>query len=221
MKHLKEFVNAINSGHFVDEDSFKANIVKGIYNTYSKELKMFDVNGSMSIKNRYNGLLRLLTDIRRKFDVKFKKTVDSTPGMKVYMMTHVVFTKDDLRSSDWFTSFMMSYLFPTDKDMKDFSDLNTDMEEVLLADGVKKTIVDGFKEMGCYIPHPYDDEIILRFGLWNRDESGKIVAPIYFNDTINEPTMVARKLDVKKIIDEAGLLDLVTGEIVIASDIVE
>ena len=198
-----------------------AKAVEGIYNTYSKELKLFDVDGKLSYKNRYNGLLRYVTAIRENFANTFIKTVANTPGMRYYMLTHTTFSMDDVRSSDWFVKFMMKYLEPKESDIQYGKMMDQDMSEILSEDGVSNDIINSLLDFNCVLAHPYDDEVILKFGLWNRSEDGRVQRPITFSDSIDEPYKVTRTVDVKKILDEAGLLHLATGEIVIAADIVE
>jgi len=154
-------------------------------------------------------LLKLLANIKKNFASIFTKTVDSVPGMRMYFLSHAIFDVSDGSNYDWFNQFMQKYLTPTDLEVEDFlkhqevpDDLKGSMELLSVIEPE-------------YISDLFDDTYI-KFGLWSRDSGDRLLPPIAVIDTYDVPDLVVRGSDLREVIRLAGVIDMETGEIVIA-----
>lgn len=217
LNRLRKFVNRLKGGHSIEEGAFDTNIVESMYRTYSDELLLFDVDKKLTEVNRYVGLLRFLTKLEDDFERVFENTVNKTPGLKVYLLTHAAFNVDDTNSTDWFTQYMIDYLHPTADDIEYYESMYPDYKEVLSGVGVSGDKIKLLEPLNPESVNPYDDDIILKFGVWNRNVDGRITDPIYTIDSLEFPSTVVRDSDLIKLIEGQGILDMNTGELVMQS----
>ncbi len=181
----------------IDSDNWK--YIKQLYELYSNEFEMLPLNlyidGALKT---FSALLRLLQGIEEDFESIFIKSVESIPGMKLYLLTHSVFEIDLAYSMDWFAKFINRYLVPTDEDLEWIEWFNSTPDAV-------KGYLDQFNME--YI-HPYDDDILIYYGIWRWTESGRLASPIDVVDTADMPDVIVSVIDVKTIMDQYDVIDL-------------
>ena len=217
IRKVNQHVNRIRGEGGVDKDAFDTKLVEGMFEMYSLEFMMLDPK--LDTKHKFVELLKLLTNISDNFKDTFIRTVDNIPGMRYYLISHTIFKVDDNReSNDWFTKFMIHYLRPTDEEVNEYMGNHSKCSDKLIKYGVDKSIAEKLEIFSPELIHQYDDDIILEFGMWNRDDDGRVKDVISVTDTGDLPSTVARKIDVEEIMRMEGVLNMSTGEIIVEPD---
>ncbi len=169
-----------------------------MYEYYVKETGLLKLGEEeMDMSKRYTYLLRFLTRMNGNFRNIFRNTVSRTPGMRIYLLTNVVFDKNDNMSRDWLTRFMIDFLTPTEEDHRELEALCRLPED----------ISEKFAMLNVERIPSFFDETYTLIGMWRRDVNDWITEPINTIDTKNLPTKFVKKIDVAKIIEEAGIID--------------
>jgi len=190
-------VNRLNdSSYQIDLSSDDYKYLCRTYDTYANDLKLYKVEDSTPLKDKFTGLLFFMSKINKNFNDIFIRTVDSVPGLRMYLLTHVVFDIYDNASYDWFISFMIKYLVPTHDEIREYlmmgeapCDLDVDMTK--------------FE----YIPE-FFDEVLIKIGMWRKEESGRMAEPIDIIETDNMDCLIVKKADFRKIMDSFKIIDL-------------
>ena len=197
LKSLNRFVNTVNNGGKVDFSSKETEGLRVMYDYYVHDKKLLKIDDKeMELGEKYMYLLHFISRMRSNFKDIFRNTVEKTPGMRVYLLTNVVFDKNDNKSRDWLVSFMIEYLTPTADDFNVLTEMCS----------IPKEIEEQFGSMRVErVPEFYDETYTL-IGMWRRDINDWITEPINTIDTKNLPTKFVKKIDVAKIIAEAGII---------------
>ena len=190
-------MNRLNdSSYQIDLSSDDYKYLCRTYDTYANDLKLYKVEDSTPLKDKFTGLLFFMSKINKNFNDIFIRTVDSVPGLRMYLLTHVVFDIYDNASYDWFISFMIKYLVPTHDEIREYlmmgeapCDLDVDMTK--------------FE----YIPE-FFDEVLIKIGMWRKEESGRMAEPIDIIETDNMDCLIVKKADFRKIMDSFKIIDL-------------
>lgn len=199
LKSVNSFVNRLNDSEYkVDLSSDDYKYMCRTYDTYAFDLKLYVVPESTSIKDKFIGMFFFMNNIRKNFDKIFKRTVESVPGLRMYLLTHVVFDIGDDLSYDWFIKIMLEYLSPTEEEISEFYEMN------LIPADLDSTVDMNLYE---YIPD-FDDEVLIRIGIWRRDKEDRLAPPLEVIETDKMDSLIVNKLDVKKIIDGIKIIDL-------------
>jgi len=168
-----------------------------LYDLYYKEFKYFKVDRfKVGAYPAFAGLLLFLQKMKSNFSSTFANTVDNTPGMRLYLITHVTFDIHDGYAIDWLIEFMIDYLIPTEDDMEEFRE----------ACIIPKVVDDIAKEFNAVHINPLEDDVIIRVGMWNRGENDRLLTPFEMVDTALMEDILPDQRIVREILDDISVV---------------
>lgn len=199
LKKINQLVNNLNSNKPIDYSSDEFKYIEKVYNIYKDELNLLKKPKNASNKEKFTELLIVLYSVKQRFTRLFKKACEEVPGMRWYLLTHIVYDINDNHSYDWLKNFVIEYLTPTNEEVERFKEEFVNVPDIVY-EAARVFDAD-------FIPEFYDEELIT-IGMWDRDIRDKIVPPINIVDTLAFPCNYIGTTEMSEILSKIDIIDL-------------
>jgi hypothetical protein len=194
----------------VDWKSYDNQAVQEVYELY-KELGW--IKPIKNITERYKTLSVAVNYVNDRREKMLDDYIGEDKRLYYYMVAHSVFDIYDRDNSDWLVQYMICKIDPSDDEVDRLWSKPKVPEEIL-------------ELLSDFNPEPVGivfDPIIIRYGMWENGEDGRLRNPIHFEDTLfPKKASVYRdglSVDVADIIRDIPDIDMEFGVVDINEDI--
>lgn len=182
-RNISKIVNQINGGHEVDWYSWEAKRADQALDFFTK--KGLCKKGG-NLKERYNNFIVKYYEVERGIDRILDFAIDKTPGLKTFMVIHSIFDHDANKKGDWLQRYMLKKLMPTEKEV--YEEFNPEP--------IPKDLLERFKIFDPVQVTFEMDQIKIQYGMWRKDNDGRLVDPINVIHTDFDGIKLFRQADV-------------------------
>ena len=192
-------VNLIKSQEPINTESNDWKYLVKLYETFRNDLKVLDLNlYSDGAEVTFGSLLIIVSKIRENVVSMVSKAINKDRGVRLFFLTHTIFNQDDKYTRDPITKAFLNVLQPTDEDLEFLEKFNA----------VPEDFYEVNEKLKCDYISPYDDDILVYVGLWNRDENDKLRPVIDIVDTVDFPDIVVDKITYRQILDSIPVVTI-------------